>query len=60
MIKSPCIEICEMNSKSNFCKGCGRSIDQITNWLKYTDNEKIKIIGSIKKNLKNKVKENIK
>lgn len=59
MIKSPCVGICEMNSSSDFCKGCGRSIDHITNWLKYTDDEKIEIMNSIKKNSKKKLKRNI-
>jgi len=40
MTKSPCVGICYMSLEGNFCKGCGRSIDQIANWLVYTDKQK--------------------
>ena len=53
MTKSPCVGICNMSLEGNFCKGCGRSIDQIANWLVYTDKQKNEIIKNIKKiNLK--------
>lgn len=53
MIKSPCVGICVMNLERMFCKGCGRSTKQITNWINYTDKQKNEIIENIKKiNLK--------
>jgi len=41
-----------MSLEGNFCKGCGRSIDQIVNWLVYTDKQKKEIIENIKKEKK--------
>ena len=37
MIKFPYIGVCKMNLQNNFCIGCGRSINQITNWSLYTE-----------------------
>ena len=53
MIKSPCVGICEMNLENIFCKGCGRSIHQITNWIFYSEKQKKEIVENIKKNSKN-------
>ncbi len=50
MNKSPCIGICKMSLKDDFCKGCGRSLNQISNWSNYNDEEKKDIIKNLKKN----------
>ncbi len=50
MIKSPCIGVCEIDPVNNFCKGCGRTIHQITNWTIYTEKEKRDIIANLKEN----------
>jgi len=55
MIKSPCISFCKMNLQDNLCVGCGRSINQITNWTHYTEKEKDKIIENVKKKFKNNI-----
>jgi len=52
MIKSPCINICDIDVENNTCKGCGRSINQITQWVNYTDKERSEIISNIKNNSK--------
>tara|TARA_B110000967_G_C18885189_1_gene563564 strand:+ start:2096 stop:2272 length:177 start_codon:yes stop_codon:yes gene_type:complete len=56
MVKSPCVDVCEINSENNFCKGCGRSIDQITQWMSYTEKERNLIIENIKKKIISKHK----
>ncbi len=40
-IASPCINWCEMNPRTQYCFGCFRTIDEIANWGKLTDSEKI-------------------
>lgn len=47
MVKSPCINICKYNNKH--CIGCYRTIEEISNWTKYTDKEKKKIIKELPK-----------
>ena len=49
MVKSPCIKVCKMDMKNNYCLGCGRSINQLTNWTNYTEKEKNEIINNLKK-----------
>jgi len=44
-----------MNLQDNLCVGCGRSINQITNWTHYTEKEKDKIIENVKKKFKNNI-----
>jgi superfamily II DNA/RNA helicase len=34
VIKTPCLNICKYN-KQNFCVGCKRNSDEITNWMSY-------------------------
>lgn len=41
-VNSPCINICKLD-ENKICIGCLRTIDQIANWTKYTDEQKIKI-----------------
>ncbi len=31
---SPCISICELDQELRMCRGCGRTLDEIANWLK--------------------------
>lgn len=38
-IKSPCIKICKYDQEGN-CMGCHRSMEEITNWIFMSDEEK--------------------
>lgn len=59
-IKSPCIKVCSLNSES-ICIGCFRSIDEISNWSKLTNEEKSVILKNIdQKRGKSYVKDNFK
>lgn len=49
MIKSPCINICKINDKTNLCEGCCRNMKEIENWSFYTDAEKLKLLVEFKK-----------
>ena len=40
MSDSPCIDICQMDSESGLCVGCGRTIEEIANWSSYTNEKK--------------------
>jgi uncharacterized protein len=31
-VESPCIKVCVMDPISNFCIGCGRTIQEIAQW----------------------------
>ena len=49
MVKSPCIEICSVDPKTNLCIGCNRNIEEITNWISYSKKKRNEIIKKIKK-----------
>ncbi len=42
-VKSPCIKICKYD-KNELCEGCRRTKEEITNWMKYSDEEKKEVI----------------
>lgn len=44
LIDSPCIAVCKMDDRRDFCTGCHRSLDEITNWAVKTGAEKKAII----------------
>jgi predicted Fe-S protein YdhL (DUF1289 family) len=46
-VTSPCTNVCQLD-KNKICIGCRRTIDEIANWTKYTDIEKLRIIELIK------------
>lgn len=39
-IKSPCIAVCAVDSKTGWCLGCARSLKEISEWTKYTDQKR--------------------
>ncbi|MDC6465628.1 DUF1289 domain-containing protein [Pelagibacteraceae bacterium] len=48
MIDSPCNDICTTDSESNLCVGCGRTKEEIANWLFFTDKQKEQVLFDIK------------
>jgi len=53
MIDSPCNDICTVDNQSGLCVGCGRTQNEIANWLFYTEKQKKKVIFDIKERNKN-------
>ncbi len=47
MIKSPCKKICIINKNSNICKGCYRTLDEISNWIKFDQLTKKEILDKV-------------
>ncbi|MBA5249792.1 MAG: DUF1289 domain-containing protein [Gammaproteobacteria bacterium] len=47
IIISPCIGICKYN-KQNFCIGCKRNSDEISNWINYSDTMRKAIMQDLK------------
>jgi uncharacterized protein len=39
-IKSPCNEVCQLEWKSGYCLGCGRTGAEIAAWGRITDEER--------------------
>tara|TARA_Y100000389_G_scaffold189395_1_gene213078 strand:+ start:1626 stop:1841 length:216 start_codon:yes stop_codon:yes gene_type:complete len=61
MIKSPCKNICKIDEGNGLCIGCYRDIEEVSNWIYLTDEQKkivlskaqerAKINNSAKKNM---------
>ena len=49
MVKSPCINICKIDSDSGLCIGCCRYEHEVFNWTLFSDEEKKTILSKIKK-----------
>jgi predicted Fe-S protein YdhL (DUF1289 family) len=47
-VMSPCKSICIMDARSNLCIGCKRTIDEIARWPMMNDDERRKIVDSLK------------
>jgi len=37
---SPCVNVCRIDPETGLCAGCLRSMDEITAWSGYSDEEK--------------------
>ncbi len=48
MVDSPCKNICKIDKKSGLCYGCFRTQQEINNWIVLKEEEKKKIIISLK------------
>jgi len=44
--QSPCVDICKYN-KNNYCLGCKRHSDEITNWINYSNSMREAIIKDL-------------
>jgi len=43
-MKSPCINVCDINKKTATCRGCGRTIEEITNWSNLSEEKREEIM----------------
>ena len=48
MYESPCNDICTTDLDSGLCIGCGRTQNEISNWLNYSDEQKKIVLLELK------------
>jgi hypothetical protein len=41
---SPCVHTCVVDQVSGFCRGCGRTLREISYWTRYTREERQRIL----------------
>lgn len=46
-IESPCVKLCQVHPQTRLCIGCKRSIDEITNWSRYSDAQRAQLMQEI-------------
>ncbi len=47
-VMSPCKSICIMDTKSDMCVGCKRTINEIARWPMMNDDERRTVVDSLK------------
>ena len=46
-IVSPCTRLCAIDPVTRLCAGCGRTLDEIANWLNYDNNRRRRIMEAL-------------
>ncbi len=44
-VESPCILVCSIDRKTGYCFGCGRTGNEIANWLRFSPAERQSVIA---------------
>ena len=55
-IDTPCIDICSIDRDSGECIGCGRTVEEVSNWANFNNLKKKQILENLnarKKNIQN-------
>ena len=43
-IDSPCVRVCVIYASSGWCRGCWRTLDEISFWVRYTSDERRQVM----------------
>ena len=46
-IESPCVKRCEVDATRQQCVGCGRVLQEIANWTRYSAGERRRIMQAL-------------
>ncbi len=46
-VPSPCTNVCEIDPRSGYCRGCERTIDEIAAWAGATPDERRAILARL-------------
>ena len=46
-VPSPCLKICVVDQTRDVCRGCYRTLDEISRWTAYTRAEKIALLDEL-------------
>ncbi len=44
-VASPCINVCQMHEPTGLCRGCARTIAEITAWRAADDDQRLRILA---------------
>ncbi len=50
-ISSPCILICSIDDKTGYCFGCGRTGEEIADWMNYSEKLRLSIMSSLEQRM---------
>ena len=43
-VPSPCVRICVLDDTRDICRGCYRTLDEISQWASYTSGQKFELL----------------
>jgi len=49
---TPCISLCTLDPSTELCEGCGRSLDEISQWSRMTDEQRRAVISRLPERLR--------
>jgi predicted Fe-S protein YdhL (DUF1289 family) len=49
---TPCTSVCSIDAATGFCRGCGRTGDEIATWTLFSDRERRHIMSGLHTRLK--------
>jgi len=47
VVVSPCTRFCTIDPATRLCAGCGRTLDEIGNWMRYDDAKRRLIMAKL-------------
>ena len=47
MYITPCVSVCKIDKQTRKCTGCGRTIEQIKDWTKYSDKQRMSVMKDL-------------
>ncbi|CAN5187936.1 hypothetical protein BH11PSE2_BH11PSE2_17630 [soil metagenome] len=47
-IATPCVKVCIVDGKSGLCLGCFRTLPEIAQWGRFSDEHRAKVISELK------------
>jgi len=47
VIRSPCVDVCQMNPERRLCAGCYRTLDEIARWSDMSDAERERVLAEL-------------
>jgi len=56
-IKNPCIHVCTLDDEK-VCMGCYRSAEEVRNWFRYTDEQKLQSLENAESRRRDKEESN--
>jgi uncharacterized protein len=46
-IETPCNRVCALHPQSRLCVGCGRTLDEIADWIGFDGEQRAKIMAQL-------------
>ena len=46
---TPCVAVCQINPKSGFCMGCYRTLKEIAQWGKFSEDERQALLSELER-----------